>query len=94
LLERARQAGDAVSHLKHYGVNAALRRIGRRNDDAASTLMTEGQCMMAGLIVMGGYGHTPLRERLLGEVTYSLMHEAASARYGSLDAGDLYGDVL
>lgn len=30
----------------------------------------------ADLIVMGGYGHMRLRERLLGGVTYNLMHES------------------
>jgi nucleotide-binding universal stress UspA family protein len=38
--------------------------------------MAEAQRRKADLIVMGGYGHLRLRERLLGGVTYNLMHEA------------------
>ena len=39
-------------------------------------LMDEAGRRKADLIVMGGYSHARLRERLLGGVTYSLMHEA------------------
>ena len=38
--------------------------------------MAEAERCKADLIVMGGYGHLPLRERLLGGVTYELMHDA------------------
>jgi hypothetical protein len=38
--------------------------------------MAEAQRQKADLIVTGGYGHLRLRERLLGGVTYNLMHEA------------------
>jgi nucleotide-binding universal stress UspA family protein len=39
-------------------------------------LIAEAERRKADLIVMGGYGHMRLRERLLGGVTYNLMHEA------------------
>jgi nucleotide-binding universal stress UspA family protein len=38
--------------------------------------MDEAGRRKADLIVMGGYSHFRLYERLLGGVTYSLMHEA------------------
>jgi nucleotide-binding universal stress UspA family protein len=38
--------------------------------------MAEAERREAGLIVMVGYGHFRLRERLLGGVTYHLLHEA------------------
>jgi nucleotide-binding universal stress UspA family protein len=38
--------------------------------------MEEAERRKADLIVMGGYGHLRLRERLLGGVTYNLMHES------------------
>jgi nucleotide-binding universal stress UspA family protein len=41
-----------------------------------SALIAEAEREKADLIVMGGYGHLRLRERLLGGVTYNLMHEA------------------
>jgi nucleotide-binding universal stress UspA family protein len=39
-------------------------------------LLAEAERRRADLIVMGGYGHLPLGERLLGGVTYNLMHES------------------
>jgi len=36
--------------------------------------MAEAKRRKADIIVMGGYGHSRLREWLLGGVTYELMH--------------------
>ena len=67
---------DAINHLRHHGITAVLHRAIVRDNDIAATLIAEARRLKSDLIVMGGYGHSRLREWLLGGATYKLLHKS------------------
>jgi nucleotide-binding universal stress UspA family protein len=67
---------EAVNHLKHHAINVALHRVRMRDNDVGMTLIAEARRLEADLIVMGAYGHSRVREWLLGGATYTLLHKA------------------
>ena len=69
--------GDAIKkHLKPHGVAAEFHRVKCSNGNVGETLLSEAKKARSDLIVLGAYGHTRLREMLLGGVTYHLMHNS------------------
>jgi nucleotide-binding universal stress UspA family protein len=67
---------NAVEHLRHHNIKATLHHARLQDHDVGATLIAEARRHQADLIVMGGYGHSRLREWLLGGATYELMHKA------------------
>jgi nucleotide-binding universal stress UspA family protein len=66
---------DLVEHLLHHGVGAAVHRV-MKDGSVGATLIAESKRLKPDLIVMGGYGHSKLREWLLGGASYEMLHNA------------------
>jgi len=67
---------DIALHLARHGVKVtAEHRVAPEIPDAADLLLNEAADMSADLLVVGAYGHSRLREFILGGVTRTLMQQ-------------------
>jgi len=75
--ENRRGAGEAsseqlVSHLARRGIKARVERLTADRDNVQGTILSVAADSNIGLLVMGGYGHSRLQERILGGVTRAM----------------------
>lgn len=68
-------AVDMAAHLAHHGVKVTLSRTVVDGLPEAAALLNETSDQGIGLLVTGAYGPTPMRERVLGGVTRSLLED-------------------
>ena len=75
--ERGKQdeiaGADMGQHLARHGLKVDVKRIAGGDIDVADTLLSHAADSAADFIVMGGYGHSRLREFVLGGVTHSIL---------------------
>jgi nucleotide-binding universal stress UspA family protein len=64
-----RSSDQLVSHLARRGIKARVERLTADRGNVHSTILSVGADSNIGLLVMGGYGHSRLQERILGGVT-------------------------
>jgi nucleotide-binding universal stress UspA family protein len=64
---------DIAQHLARHGVTVELKRIVTAETDVASTILSHAADSSADFLVMGGYGHSRLREFILGGVTREIL---------------------
>jgi nucleotide-binding universal stress UspA family protein len=67
------RGADIAHHLARHGLNVQLREITAADLDVANTILSHAADVGSDLIVMGGYGHSRLREFVLGGVTRGLL---------------------
>jgi nucleotide-binding universal stress UspA family protein len=60
-------------HLARHDINVEIKRISAGGSDAQSTIVKHAAETGAEFIVLGGYGHSRLREFILGGVTRSIL---------------------
>ena len=64
---------DMGQHLARHRLNVEVQRITRGDMDIADALLSHAADADTDFIVMGGYGHSRLREFVLGGVTHSIL---------------------
>jgi nucleotide-binding universal stress UspA family protein len=65
--------GAVAEHLARHGLNVNVERIVRAGVDVKDVLLNYAADSVANLVVMGGYGHSRLREFTLGGVTRGML---------------------
>ena len=64
---------DIAQHLARHGLKVEVERLVARDIDITSTILSRAADLGADLIVMGGYGHSRLREFVLGGATRGIL---------------------
>jgi nucleotide-binding universal stress UspA family protein len=64
---------DIAHHLARHGLKVELKRIVAPDTDVANTILSYVADSSADLVVMGGYGHSRLREFVLGGATRGML---------------------
>ncbi len=69
-------ATDAALYLSRHGIEAELASWPREGRGTAAALLDAAASLQAAFLVMGAYGHTRLREAVLGGATRDMLHAA------------------
>src|ERR1700688_3123813 len=67
------EGADMGQHLARHGLKVDVKRISGGHIDIADVLLSHVSDSGTDFIVMGGYGHSRLREFILGGVTHSIL---------------------
>ena len=67
------RGAQIAEHLARHKLRIDLKPIVAPNTDVASVILSYAADSSADLIVMGGYGHSRLREFVLGGMTFDIM---------------------
>jgi len=71
--ERELRGADIARHLARHGVTVDVETTPAADMDVASIVLSHASDVSADLLVMGGYGHSHLREFMLGGVTRGIL---------------------
>ena len=68
-----RPGEELAAHLRRHGVNAEVRQVPSGGASVPDTLLAQTRNEGVDLLVMGGYGHSRLREMLIGGATRHIL---------------------
>ena len=66
---------DIALHLARHGIKVEVQRVESRDVDVANTILSHIADRSSDLLVMGAYGHSRVRELVLGGVTRTILHD-------------------
>lgn len=69
-------AKDLMAYLGWHGLTSELRQVADQPQATGKLILKTAQAAGAGLLIMGAYTHSRLRERLLGGVTNHVLKKA------------------
>lgn len=67
---------DLAGYLARHGIETTVHRVPREGRDTADVLQRVATDLDADLMVMGGFGHSRLRQRIFGGTTTDITREA------------------
>ncbi|MFT5172774.1 MAG: nucleotide-binding universal stress UspA family protein [Gammaproteobacteria bacterium] len=70
------RSADIATHLKRHGIDAAVHEIEGARTNAGSVLLESAEKFDSQLLIMGAYGHSRLRESVLGGATKHVLENA------------------
>lgn len=73
----AEPGADLAAYLARHGVGATVHRLPKQGKDVGDILRRTAVDFAADLIVMGGFGHSRLRQRIFGGTTTIMMKETS-----------------
>jgi nucleotide-binding universal stress UspA family protein len=73
------ESADMGEHLARHGLKIDVNRIAGGNIDVADALLSHAADSGTDFMVMGGYGHSRLREFVLGGVTHTILRSMTVA---------------
>jgi len=74
--DAAPEASRIVEYFTHHGLNVEVLTLASEQKSIPEILLREAHSIKAGLIVMGAYGHSRLREWILGGATREIIEKS------------------
>lgn len=71
--KREIHGAEIARHLEHHGITAEVKTISESRIDVTDSILSHAADCSADMIVMGGYGHSRLREFVLGGATRGIL---------------------
>jgi nucleotide-binding universal stress UspA family protein len=74
-IETQRSATELARHLAHHGIKVNIDTVGAAGHDIGTALRSYCTSRNADLLIMGAYGHSRIREFVLGGATRSMLSD-------------------